>query len=73
MTEGRATADAMKAHRHDQEVWEFARDLSNGVTGGSTDVSVGGFWHAPVVFVWAAALPRERTPLTCPFASPEGA
>ena len=33
MAEGRSVADAMKAHRHDQEVWAFAKDLS-GVTGG---------------------------------------
>ncbi len=34
MAKGRAVADAVKAHRHDQEVFAFARDLSEGVIGG---------------------------------------
>src|SRR5258705_12420590 len=34
MTKGRAVADAVAAHRHDQSVWEFARELSDSVTGG---------------------------------------
>ena len=28
MSEGRRVADAVKAHRHDQEVWQFARDFT---------------------------------------------
>ena len=34
MAKGRGVADAVKAHRHDQEVFAFARDLSDEVVGG---------------------------------------
>ena len=34
MTEGRSVADAVKAHRHDQEVFAFAKELSDNVIGG---------------------------------------
>ena len=34
MTEGRSVADAVKTHRHDQEVFAFVKDLSENVIGG---------------------------------------
>ncbi|MET0997051.1 MAG: hypothetical protein ABWY20_24620 [Mycobacterium sp.] len=34
MAKGRDVADAVKAHRHDQEVFAFARELSDNVIGG---------------------------------------
>jgi hypothetical protein len=34
MAKGREVADAVKANRHDQEVFAFAKDLSDNVIGG---------------------------------------
>jgi hypothetical protein len=34
MAKGRSVADAVKQHRHDQEVFAFARELSDNVIGG---------------------------------------
>ena len=39
MTEGRDVADAVKAHRHDQEVWAFAKELGAEVIGPMGGVS----------------------------------
>lgn len=41
MVKGREVADALAAHRHDQDVWAVARELSDNVTGG-IDGSGGG-------------------------------
>ena len=37
VSKARSVADAMKQHRHDQEVFAFAKDLSDNVIGGLND------------------------------------
>jgi hypothetical protein len=37
VSKARSVADAMKQHRHDQEVFAFAKDLSDNVIGGLSD------------------------------------
>ena len=42
LAEARSVADAVKAHRHDQEVFAFAKDLSDNVIGLDGDLSCSG-------------------------------